>query len=253
LDSDNESSSSLSFAHSKKRRDRAFKKTSKRDKNRRNARASSVSSSSSSYSDEEPIRRKGKKAQEKEAKEILKKEIRKHQESGDRAVHLDHVRTLFNDVFDVEEDADFIHHIPASEADVQAFLNLGKGGPLLTDIHWDVMNPAKNAWNQRIAIHLAGILSARQHRERWCHGKKGCLRLVREASIGYWTDAVLEKFVRIRRVWTKAKSQVVEDPFRKGKFRMETEEETLTRMEEDATLGMEEHRRQVRQGDVRNV
>jgi hypothetical protein len=180
---------------------------------------------------------------------MLAKEVLRHTNSGDRATHLEEVRTLFNELFDIEEDADFYHHDPAPKHLVEAFIKHGRGGPSFKTIKWAAENPAKNTWNKRIAAHLAQTLMSKQVREKWRQDKKP-YSLVEEASLGYWTEAVLAKFVRMRRFWTKSKARVLPDPFRKGKFRLETQEETTARMEDNTHAAMEEHRTIERRGDV---
>lgn len=218
----------------------------RRSKGKERARSPTVSGS-----DDEPLRPRAKKAQQKAVKMMLAHETAKHSKHGDRLEHLEQVRHRFREVFDIDEDVDLIHYEFAPVEDVEAFLNYGGNGPSLDSLQWAADAPAKNAWNAFVAASLAKELMGKQLRERWSFlDKKKRWRVVNTASHAYWTAAVLEKFVRMRRSLTKAAARAVPDPMQKGNYRMETEDEVFGRMGQDTMAAMEMRRSHERRGQV---
>ena len=74
-------------------------------------------------------------------------------------------------------------------------------GPELLDLHWDFTSPLSTPWNQAVVDLLVHKLGEMRVEKGWT---------TQPRSDAYWRDAIGNKFVSIKRLWTKSQPRAGE-------------------------------------------
>ncbi|KAG6373934.1 hypothetical protein JVT61DRAFT_6096 [Boletus reticuloceps] len=113
----------------------------------------------------------------------------------------EHVHHLFEEVFQISKDKNFLLVTNPSLEDLKSFAKTGLNGPDPFDLRWDFNHPALLDWNQVVIGMLACKLAGLWEEEQWTMVPK---------SHAYWVEAITQKFNRIQTVVSKAKLCVLD-------------------------------------------
>jgi hypothetical protein len=107
------------------------------------------------------------------------------------------IRKVFKDIFQIEQDEEFIGHLGASRAEIQNFLDDVGDGPDRDNLLFDLAGRHDSPWNKRVIEILADRLEEQRSvlprdkrppkRPRW-----------------YTEDLLMEKFKRCKIFWSRA-------------------------------------------------
>jgi hypothetical protein len=150
------------------------------------------------------------------------------------------VRKLCHNIFDLEKDDDFLHHVPANK-EIAATFNLTPDdpidsddeieGPQSEDLRVDMNSPPSSLWNQEVVRILLSKFNAMGEDERQMH----------QATV---KEILEEKLVRLRKNWRSANARYKEDGA------VETVEEIEARLDTTGFTQLQRNRRKVRRARV---
>jgi hypothetical protein len=148
------------------------------------------------------------------------------------------MREVFRRVFGVRQDEDFMQHRSATLQQVHDFTNGNGEGPNRDDLHFDMVGPVGNAWNQRVARIV--VENFNDYR----------LSLPQPLRVEHRPDEYLERLVyeklaQCRRYWNMARPQRTSDGT------METVENVQARIRDDRTKLLHRQRHLSRRLGVR--
>jgi hypothetical protein len=150
------------------------------------------------------------------------------------------VRKLFREVFNIEQDLEFVSHQSASVDDVERFIEHDGDGPDPENLHFDMNGHYKNGWNQAVIEILLEIFQ----QKRASAGGRGMWGQLPERSAPYLRRLFREKFRRCKSYWNDALPQVT----RAG--RLERAEEVGIRLDAKQQVGNTYQRRRRRRSAV---
>jgi hypothetical protein len=113
----------------------------------------------------------------------------------------EHVRHLFQEVFQMKKDKDFLLANGPSAEDLKLFTETGSSGPDPFDLCWDFDHSASSDWNQMVISMLVCKLAGLREEEKWTTAPK---------MHSYWVEAITQKFNHIRTVVSKAKPCILD-------------------------------------------
>jgi hypothetical protein len=133
-------------------------------------------------------------------------------------------RKLFKDVFDIEQDEDFLNHKSASPEQVQAFVDDSSGGPDSDDLHFDMIGPYNNVWNRRVIAALAEKFEEKRQ------AQPKHLRLP-QRPVEYVEQLLVKRFERCRTHWLNQKPRVTDGGIKETQEQVEIRVNNAKRME----------------------
>ncbi|KIM55528.1 hypothetical protein SCLCIDRAFT_30313 [Scleroderma citrinum Foug A] len=123
-------------------------------------------------------------------------ELRLEKESDtEHNENMEHVRNLFQEVFDHSTDEQFINHDLPTRKEVTAFTRGDGAGPTMLGLHWDLASSMSMPWNQSVLEFLLVKLTEMRLERGWT---------TQPRSDAYWRDAVGRKFRWIKNLWEKS-------------------------------------------------
>lgn len=146
-----------------------------------------------------------------------------------------HVRDLYKEVFDIDNDDDFVLQSAAPTELVQAYEEDRGPGPDLENIQFDMGDNNKSSWNRVIFAALVARLVEKRKEEDW--------RLP-EKTQEFYLGLIVERFKRLKQTWNRAQRKV----YANGD--VETVEDVEMRLVETKERRGEEIRRATRRRTV---
>ncbi|KAF8574693.1 hypothetical protein K439DRAFT_1624129 [Ramaria rubella] len=122
--------------------------------------------------------------------EELEKEI-KSELPEQRTMHLMHVRNLFKDIFQIEQNSDFIAHESAPAEQVLAH-KAGKIQPNPDDLHFDMWHGPETPWNSIMLDILLQKLVAEKEKAHWD---------LPDRSAAYYSTLLEERYIQAKTAW----------------------------------------------------
>jgi len=102
------------------------------------------------------------------------------------------VRSLFKDVFEVNQDDDFALHDSVLPETARAYANDVGDGPKEADLHIDMTGGANSRWNKRVTEILLSKLKDSREEDQW---------QLPHHSDAYLEELIKERLKRIMKVW----------------------------------------------------
>ncbi|KAI6106407.1 hypothetical protein EDD16DRAFT_1523966 [Pisolithus croceorrhizus] len=114
----------------------------------------------------------------------------------------EHVREVFNNVFSVTGNRDFLSFESPLHEVVMSFAEGSGPGPDPINLQWDFSSPVSSVWNQAVVNILLNKLHELGMEEWWATTPR---------SDEYWKEAIKQKFNQIKVMWNKGRPQRLEN------------------------------------------
>ncbi|KAF8588788.1 hypothetical protein K439DRAFT_1613290 [Ramaria rubella] len=163
--------------------------------------------------------------------EELEKEI-KSELSEQRTMHLMHVCNLFKDIFQIEQNSDFIAHESAPAEQQVLAHKAGKIQPNPDDLHFDMWHGPETPWNSVVLDILLQKLMAEKEKAHWD---------LPDRSAAYYSMFLEERYIQAKTAWRDGQ------PRRMDTGEEETSEDIATRLidkRENYLKAMQTYKRQ---------